>query len=223
MCLDLCANIGNHATAFSRSFERVIAFEPNPIVFHLLQANAIGRTVEPVKIGLSSTAGQLFFEQDYKNFEASRIIVAPTSTSIKINVNTLDCEVADRLIEDISFIKIDVEGHEFDVLRGAEKLLTSKTPILAMEALYRDMATDAQKVEALLRSYGYVHFYRMKSKSTFVQFLEEKDIDLSRSAFRFLVTHRQRNEMVLEEINTIEGADYPLIVVSARPIDWTLV
>jgi FkbM family methyltransferase len=219
VCLDVGANIGNHAAAFSGSFDRVFAFEPNPIVFHLLQANAVGRNIQPVNIGLSSIAGQLFFEQDYQNFGASHIIATATSTSITINVNTLDCEVAVRSIEDVSFVKIDVEGHELEVLRGAEKLLTSHRPVLAMEALYRDLATSGQTIEALLRSYGYKHFYRMRSNSKFVEFLEERDFNLNRSALRFFVTQGQRNDMSLEEIKTIGGHDNPLIVVSSRPLE----
>jgi FkbM family methyltransferase len=219
VCLDIGANIGNHSVAFSKNFGSVIAFEPNPIVFHLLQANAVARNIQPVNIGLSSKTGQLFFEQDFQNFGASHIVTTPTSTSIKIEVNTLDQEVAERSIEDVSFVKIDVEGHELEVLQGAEKLLTLQKPVLAMEALYSDLVASGQKVEALLRSYGYKHFYRMTSNSKFVQSLEGRDINLNRSALRFLVTQRQRNDMSLEEINTIGGHDNPLIVVSSCPFE----
>jgi hypothetical protein len=88
-----------------------------------------------------------------------------------------------------------------------------------MEALYSDLIASGQKVEALLRSYGYKHFYRMTSNSKFVQSLEGRDINLNRSALRFLVTQRQRNDMSLEEINTIGGHDNPLIVVSSCPFE----
>lgn len=218
VCLDIGANIGNHAAAFSKIFNKVIAFEPNPIVFHVLQANSVGRSILPVNIGLSSQSGQLFFEQEFGNLGASRIVPVPTSTSIKIKVNTLDEEILEHRIEDVSFVKIDVEGHELEVLQGARGVLASQKPVLAMEALYRDDAVTGEKVEVLLRSFGYKFFYKMASNSRLVRFLEGRNVDLNRSVLRFFVSQRQRNDMSLEEIHFVAGQDNPLIVASPRPL-----
>ena len=41
VALDIGANIGNHTAYFARYFSRVIAFEPNPMVFAVLSANVV--------------------------------------------------------------------------------------------------------------------------------------------------------------------------------------
>ena len=39
LLLDLGANIGNHTVFFSRYFQHIYAFEPNPFVYRILKAN----------------------------------------------------------------------------------------------------------------------------------------------------------------------------------------
>jgi FkbM family methyltransferase len=47
------------------------------------------------------------------------------SESEEVNIQTLDLYTLERKIKEIDFLKIDVEGHELDVLKGAEKLLSN--------------------------------------------------------------------------------------------------
>jgi|TARA_B110000902_G_scaffold211576_1_gene242350 FkbM family methyltransferase len=214
VCLDVGANIGNHAVAFSKTFGKVVAFEPNPIVFLLLQANSIGRNIKPINSGLSSKSGKLLFEQDFDNLGASKIINLASASSIEILVTTLDDEIPENEIQSVSFIKIDVEGHEYEVLRGAKKLLESAKPVLAIEAIYRSETEAGEKVEKLLRSVGYTYFYKMSSNSKLVKFLEKRQVDLNRSYLRFLVSQKQIDDQSIVEIETLAGTDNPLAIVS---------
>ena len=212
--MDVGANIGNHAVAFSKTFGKVVAFEPNPIVFLLLQANSIGRNIKPINSGLSSKSGKLLFEQDFDNLGASKIINLASASSIEILVTTLDDEIPENEIQSVSFIKIDVEGHEYEVLRGAKKLLESAKPVLAIEAIYRSETEAGEKVEKLLRSVGYTYFYKMSSNSKLVKFLEKRQVDLNRSYLRFLVSQKQIDDQSIVEIETLAGTDNPLAIVS---------
>lgn len=214
VCLDVGANIGNHAVAFSKTFGTVVAFEPNPIVFSLLQANSIGLNIKPINSGLSSKSGKLLFEQEFDNLGASKIVDLASPSSIEILVATLDDELAENEIQAASFIKIDVEGHEYEVLLGAKELLKTAKPVLAIEALYLSEIEVGEKVDKLLRSVGYTYFYKMTSNSKLVKFLEKWKVDLNRSILRFLVSQKQIDDQSIERIKTLESADNPLAIVS---------
>lgn len=79
-------------------------------------------------------------------------------TSIKmdnkgdLNVTTLDDYVKNNFTEDrIDFLKIDVEGFEYELLLGSKEVLTKYSPIILVES-FED---KFQKVNELLESYGY--------------------------------------------------------------------
>ena len=110
-----------------------------------------------MELGLSAETGSMTLAGDAVSLGHSRIV--PQSEGIEINVATLD-QVAERLgLEDVRFVKIDVEGHEAEVLEGARATLARQLPILAIEmhGLIRQGVNE--EVELILREIGYSHFY----------------------------------------------------------------
>lgn len=65
-----------------------------------------------------------------------------------VNLTTLDCYLADHSIRP-AFLKIDIEGHEYGALAGAESLL-SQLPALMVE-----VTENQEKVSELLRRHGF--------------------------------------------------------------------
>lgn len=63
-------------------------------------------------------------------------------------------------------VKVDVEGHELQVLRGLARTLTKARPVVLFEALTGDLARDAI---ALLRGLGYDSFVSVEPPFTRVQ------------------------------------------------------
>ena len=64
--LDVGANIGNHTCFFARYFNQVIAFEPNPVAYRILQANiGLNRLKNVVlrKVGLSDKGADISYIQ----------------------------------------------------------------------------------------------------------------------------------------------------------------
>ena len=155
--LDIGANIGNHSSIFANHFDQVFAFEPNPRSALLLRANSLGKQIYVIEKGLSDTHGKLNFELSYGNIVGSRIVNVDSDTTIEV-------ETLDRLSKhydygNVSFLKIDVEGHEAKVLAGAKQLLNTQHPVIALELHPYIVPGIAGQVNNILMQAGYRFIY----------------------------------------------------------------
>lgn len=150
--LDVGANIGNH-TIFLASIAKVnvVAFEPNVHLASAIQKsieiNALGSqvTVKQVGLGKEESVGS-FNETIPDNLGAQSISIGDGN----LQITTLDSMSFNA---PISLIKIDVEGMELDVLKGAKNTLIKGKPNLYVEALSLD---EFLKLESFLSELGYV-------------------------------------------------------------------
>ena len=142
---DTAVDIGAHRGAYSYWMHqavaphgRVVCFEPQPqLAEHLNRMKAMlpMERLEVVNLALSSRRGEmtLAVPQGGSSLGAtleSGMLKGPHILYL-VGVTTLD----DFFGPDtkVRFIKCDVEGHEFDVFRGGERLLRSHHPILLFE------------------------------------------------------------------------------------------
>lgn len=153
--LDVGANIGNHALYFSEHFRQVVAFEPNPSTFELLRINAglVGNVVCR-NFGLSSMDGQALLSPDTANLGASTLR-AEGSCGVAVALRTLDSLGE---LYDVRLVKIDVEGHELDVLCGGAALLERERPIVVLEQRRSDFVDGRSPALAFLAGFGYRRF-----------------------------------------------------------------
>jgi FkbM family methyltransferase len=139
---DVGGNKGDYTLMLKESFPNSIitTFEPNPNTFQLLQTN-IGDNSKLINKGVGENKGELelFFDvnnttsvQASSNPEILKQIAKTTNlTSVKIDVITLDDYVKEPQID---LLKIDVEGFELEVLKGAKKLIeNNKIKIIQFE------------------------------------------------------------------------------------------
>ncbi len=209
--LDIGANIGNHTMYFARYFDRVIAFEPNPMAAAVLRVNVMGAgsNVIVVTKGLSDASGMRNFKFDNINLSASH--VTDDLADANIEVTTLDALIEPLKLQNVSFLKIDVEGHEDKVIAGASEFLSASHPIVAMEGLYKDDPEKGARVTVLLRDLGYRHFYRLSGGGrTAIGRNLHKAIP---KPFR-----RQRGLFSLERIDGLTGENHTLAIAAAAAI-----
>lgn len=156
VALDIGANIGNHALYFAGRFRVVHAFEPHPATFHLLAYNAtLADNVVVHKLGLGSADAVLSLNEDPDNMGASSIRHAAGAgvRSVQIEVRRLDD--LNLPLDGLSFVKIDVEGFEPQVLRGAAHTLAVRQPVVVLEQLEREFSGGTTEAIAQLRELGY--------------------------------------------------------------------
>lgn len=73
---------------------------------------------------------------------------------------TVRCRRLDDVgIDSIGFMKIDVEGHEFSVLRGASGVLRRDAPTLVIECVRQGKADGIQPLSEFLMGFGYLGFF----------------------------------------------------------------
>ncbi|MEO7756832.1 MAG: FkbM family methyltransferase, partial [Dokdonella sp.] len=139
--VDVGAHTGRHLAKFLTCIGaggRLIAFEPLPYAHAILSKAFSAANVTLHKIALTDTVGNLEFVYAEGSPEESglreRIYNDPSLVKprrIQVVADTLDRH-ADAL-NGLSFIKIDVEGAEMNVLRGARHVLDRYRPIVSVE------------------------------------------------------------------------------------------
>jgi FkbM family methyltransferase len=133
---DIGANVGQTSVSALTNFSdaRIIAFEPDRTTFDALSKNIDNTRFQPFNLALSDKIGEAQFF-DYGALATSNSLVEDsqyaTHARHPATVRTVQCDTVDEFriahgIERIDVLKIDTEGHEMGVLRGAAKTLASK-------------------------------------------------------------------------------------------------
>ncbi|WDN90741.1 hypothetical protein BuS5_03712 [Desulfosarcina sp. BuS5] len=121
---DIGANIGLTSLLFSNLVKYVYSFEPSPSTFKILQSNLRSNStsnVEAVNIGLGHKNEKLSITFAKNNrsggFVSEKIRPVEGHMTENIRIDTLDNFFADKKPTP-SFLKIDVEGFEQNVIQG---------------------------------------------------------------------------------------------------------
>jgi FkbM family methyltransferase len=135
--IDIGANHGAYARMLRRMAPsaRVIAFEPHPLTFDHLQRSTVAISgIELVNKALGADSGE-FNLYDFREADGStqaslsEAAVALYSTDIvehRVCCTTVDEFMAEAELARIDFLKIDTEGHDLSVLKGARYALREK-------------------------------------------------------------------------------------------------
>lgn len=153
---DIGANIGSHTINFAKSADWVYAFEPQPYTFWNLCGNILINSVynvTPIQAAVSSHVGSTTvwnIDPHQKNTAMGVEIGKPIGNDIAVKMVTIDS----LEMYDVYFIKIDVEGHEFEVLQGGFKTFLEGSPIVYVEIHRADLKQKC--IELMCKYYGYL-------------------------------------------------------------------
>ena len=158
--VDVGGNIGVFSGRLAQLCPRVLCFEPIPWFAAALRAKLSARVIVN-EIALSDHEGwaelRIPYAGDVENHGNSTMEAANTlheATRVKrvgCAVNLLD-NVVD---EPVGFIKIDVEGHELAVLRGATRTLTRYQPTLLIESEKRHNSAAPEAIFRFMAELGF--------------------------------------------------------------------
>ena len=137
---DVGANVGQFALAVLDTFGpavRLWSFEPCNSSFEMLQQHFRGKNVTLVKAAVGSKEGkaEIFSPASGSKLASfyDRTSTWDNASREFVSVQTIDGYCACNGIRKINFLKIDVEGHELEVLRGADRMLKTGIDYIQFE------------------------------------------------------------------------------------------
>ncbi|MFC3073662.1 FkbM family methyltransferase [Shinella pollutisoli] len=152
LVLDVGANVGNHSLYLAAVCGcHVVAYEPNT---HLADAivqsaklNGLGKQIRVHAKGVGEVVGKGQFEKKIEeNLGGQKLIPGQGDLAI----TTLD---RSKFEQPVKAIKIDVEGMEMSVLRGADRLIARDRPAFYIECMAED---DFHNAMAFLSARNYL-------------------------------------------------------------------
>jgi FkbM family methyltransferase len=150
-CVDVGANIGDTLAAFYKhgaEKDRFLAIEPHPLFNKYLYANWGGHNNVKVISCLCSSSNTT---EKYKVLEMKGTAsIVKTDQGIELESKTLDEIVNDfQKFPCFNVIKIDTDGHDFEVIAGAKSLITACRPAVLFEC---ETSSDSAYVETCLET-----------------------------------------------------------------------
>lgn len=163
--VDAGANLGWFTVLAARlvgDSGRVLSFEPSTRIRGHLTRNVELNGFSNVRIescALGEASGTAVFSGGTEGNLGTGTITRPDAAGEAVDVRTLDDYCASQGIERIDFLKIDVEGAEGMVLRGARGLLAERRIARLLveinDVRLRELGTSAREALELLRGSGY--------------------------------------------------------------------
>lgn len=155
--VDVGAHIGFYTMGLAPGFERVIAFEPSRFQYGWLRRNASLNAYDHVlceHVALGDKAGTA--RLNVLSYEGGLNSLSPEVASERTILDhyTVPVEVLDdRSLADVDLLKIDVEGFEIPVLRGAARTIAASRPVILIE-VWVD-ASRRREVQAVMNEMEY--------------------------------------------------------------------
>lgn len=186
LVIDAGANFGHYALVASKFVGKsgnVIAFEPNANTFQLLQSNIdmqANQNLTAVQAGLSDKTGELNLYIDGSNpggHSYSKDNVRKIESDQTTRVYSLDEYLhSSKVSLPVSLIKIDVQGFEVKVIRGAQKTIMHHHPIVFCEVTPKAAKNSGDDVQELLE------FFQKENYT--IQFIDTTNYQIDNVSFK---------------------------------------
>jgi FkbM family methyltransferase len=173
VAIDVGANVGIYAAVMSRYFKQVLCIEPNPSCVSYLRAvlkkncvlfdcavysrEGTAELIVPILDGEPQTSLGTISAKNNLSLKSTICSKSSEITRMPVKVTSLDALLQNNkplIGGTVRLLKVDVEGHELQVLQSATGLLTMDRPAVVAELEARH-GTPVEEVVRFLASYGY--------------------------------------------------------------------
>ena len=137
-CIQAGGNIGIWPIRFSKMFDRVITFEPEPINYFCLAYN----TKDIDNIEIINAALSTYSQVDLLNREENNCETFYTVPGTTIKTARID----DYNLKDVDLIYLDIEGAESEAINGARKTIERNWPLIGIEIIFDNPIDDLQSL-----------------------------------------------------------------------------
>lgn len=141
---------------------KIFGFEPNESLVNYIQP--LFPKIKLFPLAVSSTTGTSVLHIPKKgnglqDTRASLEDMGDEVEKIEIKTITLDDWVTQNNIQKLDVVKIDVEGHEFDTIKGSRKVLETLKPTFIIEIELRHAHYPINEIFDFIKGFGYEVFY----------------------------------------------------------------
>jgi FkbM family methyltransferase len=173
----------------------VLALEPNPIIFKILEKNAQlnpGKVnIMPLCAAAAKYDGEFFYNSSENSFNNGGISEASKSPHGKfalpnkikgINLGKYLTGELSRLINKLSFIKIDTEGYDYEIILSLLEIIEKYKPVVVAECFKKLSKSNRYRLYDILAEKGYSIYYmsNFNASEKFIH-IEKKDMTAWRS------------------------------------------
>ena len=178
MAIDVGGSVGTYSFHLSRLASSLVVFEPNPLMhWRFPKMNLPNAQLEKVALSDKSGTATLRVPDNYDQYglaslEAHVGVAQPDALEYEVEVRTLDSYA----FENVGFVKIDTEGHEEAVLRGAGDLISRCHPTFLIEIEEAHNPGGLDRVNTLFKQHGYAcSFFDAGIRKPFSDFDASRD------------------------------------------------
>ncbi len=158
--LDIGAHIGLFSTAAAQLVNpsgRVYAFEPasetNELLKQTISINNFQKVIEPHDEAMGAASGKTtFYVSAIKGDNSNSLVSYKDDRELyakEVNMYSIDDFVKEKNLSSLAFIKIDVEGAEYDALTGAKNTLMNLRPACIVAIHPEPIAAKGDSLEAI--------------------------------------------------------------------------
>ena len=188
--IDIGVYRGVYSYKLSQNFKNIHSFEPNPLLFPYLNKNLkkIITNIKLYDLALSDTNGEtelklplrsksLFKDNIEELFKLGAATMHPSNNireykKVPIKTRKLD----DILINNkVGFIKIDVEGHEKNVLVGGKSLISKNQPVMLIEIEERHTKIPIIETINFVKNLNYECYYLLNENLINIERLNDNN------------------------------------------------
>ncbi len=161
LAVDAGANKGVYLYHLCRRFQRVVAFEPLPqMAAYLAHAAPINAEVHGLALSNAAGVAEIRLPRGYNELASLETTAGVAGVDADIEVHTTPLATLDSFgLGPVGLVKIDVEGHELNVLEGARSTLQRFHPTVLIEVEERHRRGAIARVRALLEELGYEGYF----------------------------------------------------------------
>jgi FkbM family methyltransferase len=175
LVIDIGANTGDTTVPLALAAGKeglAIGFDPNPMVFNILLENSKLNTdkyrILPVNAAITDTEGEFYYNSSEATFSNGGISATPDGKHGKY---TLDNKIKgiklskylnenhSELLEKLSFIKIDAEGYDKDIIKSISDLIEKYKPYIITECFKYLKKEERIEFYDLIISKGYKLYF----------------------------------------------------------------
>jgi len=201
LMLDIGSNNGSHSLYLSRYCNKIFSFEPDKRIYKLLIKNLQQNRIKNIKtfnlaISDLNKKNRIFYSSNDFNLGTGSLNKDHNLKNKKeIFVSTLKGDQICNKVSKVDFIKIDVEGHELNVLEGLRKTIEEFSPTIALEISNKSLNLIRNKLKLKLLIYEKYSIFKIMTNRNRLFFFNNPNYILQKFEFE--------EDILMPEINLL--------------------